>query len=178
MDKNKDNIITKTEWDEVVKDVDFSKADLNSDDKFTVADIKILTKQYLDAIDNDDYKVLHAWAKAGAAVAIPDGWFKDHFSHEDMWSFLSKLDIPVGCFHGDADRMAPISAVKELETKAKKANLTKVEFHYFEGLDHTLNIGQYFVNGKMPKGHRAIFEFIDRIVPAKQQNMAKPHIRN
>ncbi len=167
MDKNGDNVITKTEWEDMVKNVDFSKADLNADDKFTVEDIKIATKKYLDAIDSNDYEVLHAWAKVGAAVAIPSGWFKDHFSHAENWSFLSQLDIPIGCFHGDADRMTPIAAVKELEEKAKKSNLSKMEFHYFEGLDHSLNIGQYFVNGKLPKGHRAIFNFIDRIVPTK-----------
>ena len=165
LDEDKDNVITKAEWDKVVKGVDFSKADLNTDDKFTVADSKITNKKYLNAIDNEDYEVLQAWAKVAAAMAVPDGWFKDHFAHADNWSFLSKLDIPVGCFHGDADRMTPISAVKELEAKAKKANLTKMEFYYFEGLDHSLKVGQYFVNGKMPKGHRAIFEFIDRIAP-------------
>jgi pimeloyl-ACP methyl ester carboxylesterase len=165
LDKNKNGVITKAEWDKVVKNVDFSKADINTDGKFTVEDIKVVTKKYLDAIDNDDYKILHAWAKTGAAVSVPEGWFKDHFAHADNWSFLSKLDIPIGCFHGDADRMTPISAVRELEAKAKKANLSKMEFHYFEGLDHSLKIGQYFLNGKMPKGHRAIFEFIDLIAP-------------
>ena len=169
LDENKDNLITRAEWDRVIKNVDFSKADLNTDGKFTVADIKISTKKYLDAIDNNDYNVLQTWAKAAAAVAVPEGWFKDHFSHADNWTFLSQLGIPVGCFHGDADRMAPIAAVKELERKAKKASLTKMEFYYFEGLDHSLNVGQYFMNGKMPKGHRAIFEFIDRIVPPNER---------
>jgi len=168
LDENKDNVITRSEWDRVIKNVDFSKADLNTDGKFTVADIKITTKKYLDAIDNDNYKVLQAWAKAAAALAVPEGWFKDHFSHADNWTFLSQLDIPVGCFHGDADRNAPIAAVKELERKAKKAKLTKMEFHYFKGLNHSLNIGQYFVKGNMPKGHRAIFAFIDRIAPPKE----------
>jgi pimeloyl-ACP methyl ester carboxylesterase len=167
-DENKDGLVTKAEWDTAVKGrVEFSKADLDLDGKFTVEDVKVATKKYLDAIDNEDYEVLHAWAKLGAATAIPDGWFKDHFDHADNWHFLSKLDIPVGCFHGGADRMTPISAVKELEKKARKASLHKMEFHYFEGLDHSLKIGQYFVNGNLPQGHRAIFEFIDRIVPTK-----------
>jgi pimeloyl-ACP methyl ester carboxylesterase len=167
LDENKDDVITKAEWDRVIKNVDFSKADFNTDGKFTVADIEIAAKKYLDAIDNDNYEVLQTWAKAAAAVAVPEGWFKDHFSHADNWTFLSQLDIHVGCFHGDADRMAPIAAVKELEKKAKKAGLTKMEFHYFKGLDHSLNIGQYFVKGRMPEGHRAIFAFIDRIAPPK-----------
>jgi hypothetical protein len=35
-----------------------------------------------------------------------------------------------------------------------------MEFHYFHNLDHTLNIGLYFVKGTLPDGHKAIFEFI------------------
>lgn len=166
LDQDQNDVITKDEWENVVKDVEFSKADIDSNGKFTVADIEILTRKYLDAIDNDDFQVLHEWAKVGAAVSIPDGWFKDHFMHTDNMSILPQLDIPVGCFHGDLDRMTPISAVRELEQKAKNAGLTKMEFHYFEGLDHSLNIGQYFAKGKMPKGHQAIFEFIDRVAPA------------
>lgn len=169
LDENKDNVITRAEWDGVIKNVAFAKADVNTDGKFTVADIENLTKKYLDAIDNDNYKVLQTWAKAAGALSVPEGWFKDHFNHADNWTFLSQLDMPVGCFHGDADRMAPIAAVKELQGKAKKAKLTKMEFHYFKGLDHSLNIGQYFVKGKMPKGHRAIFAFIDRIAPPKER---------
>ena len=165
LDENKDGVITKAEWDKSLKEHDFSKADLNADGKFTVADIMVATKKYLDAIDTDDYEVLQAWAKAAAALAIPEGWFRDHFAHADSWMFLSQLRVPIGYFHGDADRMAPISAVKELEVKAKKANLTNMEFHYFQGLDHSLNVVQYFVNGKLPEGHQAIFAFIDRIAP-------------
>ena len=39
-----------------------------------------------------------------------------------------------------------------------------MEFHYFKGLDHSLNIGHYFVRGIMPEGHKAIFEFIRKQV--------------
>ena len=165
LDENKDDVITKAEWEKVVKDHEFSNVDLNADGKFTVADIKVATKKYLDAIDTDDYEVLQTWAKATAALSVPEVWFKDHFVHADSWTFLSQLRIPIGYFHGDGDRMAPISAVKDLEARAKQANLTNMEFHYFEGLDHSLNVVQYFVNGKLPEGHQAIFAYIDRIAP-------------
>ncbi len=165
MDANNDGSISPKEWEKVVKTAPFSAADKNEDGTFNVEDIKVLTRQYLDAIDANDFEVLHAWAKKSAAVSVPDNWFKDHFEHADNWSFLSKLDIPVGCFHGDMDAMTPIYAVKDLQAKAKKAGLDKMEFHYFKGYDHSLKIARYFVNGKLPKGHRAIFEFIDRIAP-------------
>jgi len=164
LDENKDGAISKEEWDKRIKSTDFSRADLNGDGKFDVDDVKIMLKKSLDAIANNDYEVLQESLKAGAAT-LPQGWVKDHFAHAEMWSFVSKLKMPIGCFQGDADANVPIAAVKELEAKAKKANLTNMEFHYFEGLDHSLGIGQYFVNGKLPAGHQAIFEYIDRIAP-------------
>ena len=50
--------------------------------------------------------------------------------------------------------------MKRLEVEAKKAGKSKMEFHYFENLDHTLGIAGYFVKGTLPEGHKAIFEFI------------------
>lgn len=168
LDEDKDGAVSKAEWDRVVKHTDISKADFNKDGKFTVDDFKVVNKKYLDAVDGDDYEVLQAWAKAHAGLAIPEGWFKDHFAHKENWHFLSRLDMPVGCFHGIGDRMTPVGPVRELEKKAKKAGLDKMEFHYFEGLGHTLGITRYFINGKMPAGHRAIFKFIDRIAPPRK----------
>ena len=167
LDSDHDGTITKAEWEKVVKNVEFAKADLNSDGVFTVADVEVATKKYIDAIENDDYAVLQQWAKTSAAVALPDGWFEDHFKHAEMWSFVSKLDIPIGCFHGDMDRMTPIASVKELESKAKRANKSNMEFRYFDNLDHSLNIVQFFLNGEMPAGHKSIFEFVDRIATKK-----------
>ena len=165
MDTDGNGDITKAEWDKVVQDTPYSQADTNKDGTFNVKDMEVLTKKYLDAIDADDFEVLQAWAKTSAAVAVPDNWFKDHFQHRPNREFLSKLDIPVGCFHGDMDAMTPIASVQKLEAKAKESGLANLEFHYFKGLDHSLNVGQYFLNGKLPAGHQAIFKFIDRIVP-------------
>ncbi|MEM7387778.1 MAG: hypothetical protein AAF514_22815, partial [Verrucomicrobiota bacterium] len=157
------------EWKEAMEkagqEVPFSQADRNKDGTFNAIDFEVLNKHLVDAIDANDFEVLQAWAKKSAAVAVPKDWFKDHFNHADNWTFLSKLDIPVDCFHGDMDAMTQIGPVKELEAKARKAGLSKMEFHYFDGYDHSLKVGRYFATGKLPRGHRAIFEFIDRIAP-------------
>ncbi len=58
----------------------------------------------------------------------------------------------------------PIAAVNALEEDAKKAYKTKMEFHYFADLDHSLNVIEFFMKGELPEGHKAIFEFIDRLV--------------
>ncbi len=63
--------------------------------------------------------------------------------------------------------MVPSDGVRELEVLAKKAGKSKMEFHYFTGLDHGLNISQYFLKGTLPAGHQAIFEFI-KIQTAKK----------
>jgi hypothetical protein len=45
--------------------------------------------------------------------------------------------------------------------KARKADKSNLEFHYFEGLDHSLGLGRYFAGGgELPEGHKAIFDFI------------------
>ncbi len=166
LDKDIDGSITKEEWDSVVKNHGIELVDKNGDGSYTVDDVRIINKKMLDAIENDDFTTLNAWGRSGAAaVALPDKWFEDHFAHAEIWNFLKGLHMPVGVFHGDQDRMASMAAVKELERKAKDAGRTNIEFHYFEGLDHSLNIGQYFVSGEMPPGHQAIFRFIERIAP-------------
>jgi pimeloyl-ACP methyl ester carboxylesterase len=165
VDKDNNGAITKEEWESVIKGTDFGKADQNGDGSFTVEDVRIVNKKLLDAVENDDFAALNDWGQAYAGVALPDRWFENHFSHADMWSFLKRLDLPVGVFHGDRDNNTSMAAVKDLERKAKDAGLAKIEFHYFEGLDHTLNISQYFVSGAMPPGHQAIFRYIDRIAP-------------
>ena len=79
-----------------------------------------------------------------------------------MWTFLSRLKIPIGLFQGAQDAMVPIAGVKKLEEMARKAGKSKMEFYYFANLDHTLNIIEYFLKGTVPAGHKAIFEFIQR----------------
>jgi alpha-beta hydrolase superfamily lysophospholipase len=165
IDKDGNGSISKEEWDSVIKHTGINQVDQNGDGAVTIDDVRIMNKALIDAVDNDGFEVLQAWAVNGAALSVPNNWFRDHFAHAEMWSFLNGLDIPVGIFHGDADRMAPLAAVKALEADVKEAGLSKVECHYFEGLDHSLGIGLYFVKGEMPAGHQAIFEFIDRIAP-------------
>jgi hypothetical protein len=84
-------------------------------------------------------------------------------AHDAAQDFgVSKLNIAIGFFHGDGDTNAPIEGVRRLEEVAKRAGKSKMEFHYFENLDHSLNIIEYFVEGTLPAGHKAIFEFIKK----------------
>lgn len=173
-DKDMDNRITKDEYEQGTKDTPantitpFKTLDADEDGYFTTADIiKLRTKVYVDAVDNNDFKVLQNWAKTSAAVVIPKDWFSDHFEHKTIWEFLSKLDIPIGCFHGALDAMTPIDGLRKLEAKAQRAEKTKMEFHYFDDLDHSLNIINYFKNGELPDGHKAIFSFIEKHMPKK-----------
>jgi hypothetical protein len=117
-------------------------------------------KNLRDAVDTENYDVLNQWAKTSAAVSTPKDWFKDHFAHQPIWTFLSQLNIAVGCFQGAEDPYVPIQGVKKLEEMAKKTGRPKMEFYYFNNLDHSLNIIEYFIKGTVPTGHRAIFEFI------------------
>ncbi len=167
-DTDEDGKISKEEFEtdakkyrvNVLKNAPFMAIDRNGDGWFAVEDMRILTKLYLEAIDSENFEVLQRWAKTSAAVVVPKDWFKDHFAHKPIWAFLSTLDIPVGCFHGALDTNTPIAAVRKLEEEAKKAGKSKMQFSYFDNLDHTLNVGEYFTRGKLPAGHEAIFAFI------------------
>jgi len=184
-DTDKDGKISKAEFEAdpqgyrkaVFRNAPFEAVDKNGDGFFTAEDMKSLSKLYLDAVDNRDFNVLNAWAKSSAGVATPKDWFKDHFAHQPIWTFLSKLDIPVGLFQGEGDAMVPVGGVRKLEQQANAAGKTKMEFHYFAGLGHSLGIGSYFATGKLPEGHQAIFAFIkaQTQTPAKSASGQRSH---
>jgi len=138
----------------------FESLDADHDGFFTQADFRTLRKPLLDAIDANNYDGINAWLRQTAVVDLPRGWLQDHFAQPPMWSFLSQLTIPVGLFHGNADNLTPVEGTKSLEALARQAGKSNLEFRYFDGLDHSLGIGSWFVRGTMPEGHKAIFEFI------------------
>ena len=174
-DTDEDGIISSEEFEadangyraSVFPTAPFSAFDKDQDGFFRPEEMPELTRPYLDAIDQENYTVLDQWAKTSAGVSTPEGWFKNHFEHDPIWTFLSELDVPVGFFHGDGDSNAPIEGVRELEQRARAEGLSKMEFHYFEGLDHSLGIMHYFTKGELPEGHVAIFDFISRLTASE-----------
>ena len=122
--------------------------------------------------DTDNYEILNKWATTSGVVSTPKDWFKDHFAHPAIWTFLSKLDIPVGCFQGLEDPFASAEGVKRMEEQAKKAGKSNMHFYYFEHLEHSLGILRYFVKGTLPDGHKKIFEFIDDQVKSRRRGPA------
>lgn len=172
-DTDKDGRVSKQEFEadpnkfreRALKNEPFKTFDANGDGFFTVEELVMLSpplRNLRDAVDKENYEVLTEWARTSAAASTPKDWFKDQFAHQTIWTFLAKLNIAIGCFQGSADAMVPIDGVRKLEAQAKKAGKSKMEFHYFEGLDHSLDVGDYFVKGSLPAGHQAIFEFIRR----------------
>ena len=172
-DTNKDGKISKQEFEadptkyreKRLNNIPFETLDKNSDGFLTTEDLVMLSSRLQnlrDAVDTENYAVLNEWAKTSAAVSTPKDWFKDQFAHQPIWTFLSKLDIAVGLFQGSGDVNVPIAGVRKLEETARKAGKTKMEFHYFDNLDHSLNIIEYFFRGTLPAGHKEIFEFIKR----------------
>jgi len=169
-DTDSDGKISKQEYEadphkfreKVLKNAPFTLFDKNGDGFITVEDMALMTKPLSDAVDKENYEVLNQWAKTSASSATPKDWFKDHFAHQTIWTFLSKLNIPVGLFQGGMDQFTPVEGVKNLEAMAKSAGKSKMEFHYFDDLDHSLNVYEYFEKGTLPAGHKAIFEFIKR----------------
>ncbi len=148
----------------VFKGAPFTVFDRNGDGLFTSDEMGALTKPYLDAIAGEDFGVLDAWARTAAGATTPNGWFRDHFRHEPLWSFLSRIDVPVAIFHGPADASAPVESVRALETRVRQAGRTRVNFYYLQGEDHSLGVPAYFIDGAVPPGHQAIFDWVRRNV--------------
>jgi pimeloyl-ACP methyl ester carboxylesterase len=151
----------------VFRGATFSAFDRNGDGLFKADEMSGLTKPYLDAIASEDFEVLDAWARTAAGVTTPRGWFRDHFRHPALWTFLSRLDMPIAFFHGTADANTPVSSVRALEARAKVAGKRRFAFHYVEGEDHSLGVAGYFVTGTVPPGHRAIFDWMRRNVATR-----------
>jgi pimeloyl-ACP methyl ester carboxylesterase len=171
-DANKDATITKAEYEadprkyreRILKNTSFDVFDANRDGVFTAEDMRILRKGNLEAVETANYSAMYEWLKVTAAATIPKGWLEDHYAQPPIWTYLSQLKMPVGLFHGSGDNLTPIEGVRKLEELAKKSGKTNLTFHYFDDLDHSLNIGIYFVTGKLPEGHAGIFDYVDKNV--------------
>jgi len=174
-DTDKDSRISKKEFEadprkfreRSLKNAGFENFDRDGDGYFTVEEMRMLGKTIADAADASNADILNAWLKVAAAVKIPKDWLTDHLAHPPMWTFLSRLDMPVGFFHGTTDAWTSVEGVRKLEDQAKKAGKSNLKFHYFEGVGHSLGIEPYFVTGVLPEGHKAIFEYINSQIRKK-----------
>jgi pimeloyl-ACP methyl ester carboxylesterase len=174
-DTDHDGKITRQEFEadpkkireRAMKGVAFETFDANGDGALTVEDMRLLRKPILDGIESENLEVVNGYLKATAVVSIPSGWVKDHFAHPPMWTYLAPLKGPVGLFHGSGDNLTPIEDVKGLEARANAAGMRNLQFHYFDGLDHSLGLGDYFSGGELPDGHKAIFGWMARNVRRK-----------
>jgi dipeptidyl aminopeptidase/acylaminoacyl peptidase len=171
-DTDGDSTVSRTEFEadpkkyraNTLRNAGFENFDKDGDGLFTSEEMRGLTRVYTDAIKAEDFTVLDAWAATAAGVATPKGWFKDHFAQKPIWSYLTELSVPVGCFHGDLDSSVPIEGLRLMESKAKAAGKSNVEFHYFTGVGHSIGVERYFLDGKVPEAHQRLFEFIKRTV--------------
>jgi hypothetical protein len=139
----------------------------NGDGTYTVADARIRAKPLLDALAADNVAVVQQWLAVSAVVDLPEGWLKDRFAHPPMWTYISKLTIPVGVFQGEVDANTPASSVRALQQHVNAARLANVEFQCFADLDHGLGSTDYFWKGQLSAGYAAIFDFVRTHVGVK-----------
>ena len=84
----------------------------------------------------------------------------NHFAHASTWTFLSKLDMPVGIVHGEIDANTPVAGVHALERQAAAAGKTKMAFHCFAAEDHSLGGLEYFLRGAPSEGYKELFAYV------------------
>jgi alpha-beta hydrolase superfamily lysophospholipase len=167
-DNNADGKITKNEYEADKKgfrtktdlrNVEFSDLDANGDGVLTVDDLKIMCKEYLDALEVKDWKKLDEWVVLSGGTR-PKGWLEDHFAHAPIWKFLEPLSIPVGVFHGQDDCVCSVDEVKKLERLMLKAKKDNIQFEYFDGHDHSLNADEFSLSSRVSKGQAAIISYV------------------
>ena len=173
-DANKDGRITVQEFEADPKGIrkllppgfEFLLFDLNADSVYTLEEARARMKPLTDAVLADNFDGFMPWLSGAAGVQVPGtmtSWYKDHMAFPSMWDLLSKVALPVGVFQGEIDANTSAADVRALEVKAKAAGKTNLEFRYFDGLDHGLGTGVYFITGTPSTGYAAMFEFIKRI---------------
>lgn len=144
--------------------VELSAFDANKDGVYTVDDRRLMAKSALDAVDAGNLEIVGAWLKATSVLEVPEGWLKDHFAHSSIWTYLSRLDMPVGVFHGEIDGNTPVDGVRGLERQAAVSGKAKMEFHYFADEDHSLGGLDYFMRGAPSEGYKELFAYVKRQV--------------
>jgi uncharacterized protein len=174
-DMDKDGKVSKKEFEAdprkfretSLKNISFEFFDRDGDGFFTIDEMRMRGKSVADAADAGNADVLNGWLKVAATVKIPKDWVKDHLAHPPMWTFLSRLEMPIGIFHGNVDIWTSVEGVRKLEEQANKAGKSNLKFHYFEGVGHSLGIEGYFATGVLPAGYKSIFAYIDSQVRKK-----------
>lgn len=168
-DANNDGVIAREEFDadpkgvrRVMPNVGFDVFDLDRDGAYTIEERRRASKPLTDAIAQGNLEIVGAWLKTSAVIQTPDGWLADHFAHPSIWTFLSRLNIPVGIFHGEVDANTPVAGVRALERLARAAGRNNIEFHYFRELDHSLGGLMYFDTGVPSEGYQSLFEWVRR----------------
>jgi hypothetical protein len=138
----------------------FSPLDTNGDNVISLEDFRKNSQKIIEQIENNDIDNLQKWAKQSDDDSIPDGWIKDHFSRDELFTYMKNLKMPIGIFHGTLDINCPVKGVAKLETECKKLKMHNVLFRYFEDYDHDLNLHLYYSEKTIPQSYKEIIDFI------------------
>jgi len=60
------------------------------------------------------------------------------------------------------DANTPVAGVRRLQQDATTAGKTKIEFHYYAGLDHSFGGLDYFLKGAPSDGYKDLFAYVSR----------------
>ena len=167
-DVDKDNIITKSEYEaaaaaatymrtNVFKDAKFEEIDVNKDGKIDSADFKIINSGKLQAVLSAIEKNDDAWIWANY-FRITTAWLKEYFALESNKTRLLRIDIPIYVFHGEDDANASVAGVLDLKDRFAQKNKTNLQCFVFKGHDHDLNYMLWPVKKTISEGIQKIFD--------------------
>lgn len=172
-DKDKDGVISRSEYESTDKDVaafrtsalggaKFELIDADKDGTVTAADFGILNKSRYDAIlaaiaRGDDDWIWNNYFHVSTA------WLKEHFALEANKDRLLRLSIPIFIFQGEDDANTPVEGVYDLRKRFDKAGKKNLHENIFPGANHDLNFVDWVVDKKMPAGIAKMFEVAESL---------------
>ena len=167
-DVDKDNIITKSEYEapaagatymrtNIFKNAKFEDLDVNKDGKIDSADFKIINSGKLQAVLNAIEKNDDAWIWANF-FRVTTAWLKEYFALEANKTRLPRLDLPIFVFHGEDDGNVSVAGVLDLKDRFAQKNKTNLQCFIFKGHDHDLNYMLWPVKKTISEGIQKIFD--------------------
>lgn len=172
-DQNRDQVISKEEYEAegekitryktyLFQDAPFESLDIVQDGSIDIRDIGKMRMPFhhelMKRVTDNDWM----WIRNNY-FNVPPRWFKDHFALEPNKTRLLRLNIPIHIFHGTEDSNVPIESVYDLQIRFGICNKPNLTVHVLEKHNHDLNIQDWLTQKKWPEGFRLLFNVAKNI---------------
>jgi pimeloyl-ACP methyl ester carboxylesterase len=166
-DVNKDDIITKNEYESadsaallgrtrLLKNTPFETLDIVKDSIIDYRDFAVKNTPFFEYLIKMVDSGNDAWIWKNY-FRVTSSWLKAHFELEANKTRLLRIGIPVYIFHGTADGNVPVEGVYDIQLRFRQVGKTNLQCYIFEGHNHDLNYLDWPFGHKISEGLNSIF---------------------